>query len=352
MVTPRENLLRALRRDHPAYVPHGFTLCESLEKTFEEKTGQTDYWVYFGMPYRYLDILPTRQPIDFTPYFHTIPDGMTIDEWGIGYQKGTFEHFWKFIHPMERFTSAKEVEEFPLPDVLADYRWAGYAERIRSLKEQGLAAVYFAIQVFEPAWYLRGMENLLVDMIENEEIAHACLDRMTDIKAGMCARLAAAGVDIIVYGDDVGTQRGMMMSPGIWREWLKPTMKKVIKAAKDVKPDVIAYYHSDGMIAEIIPDLIEIGVDVLNPVQPECMDPVEIKKQYGDLLSFWGTIGTQSTMPFGTPAEVTEKVREMIATVGRDGGLVLAPTHLLEPEVPWENIEAFISAVKRYRNYT
>ena len=102
---------------------------------------------------------------------------------------------------------------------------------------------------------------------------------------------------------------------------------------------------------DIIPELIEIGVDVLNPVQPECVDPVALKEQYGDRLSFWGTIGTQTTMPVGTPEEVRENVRHMIETVGKGGGLLVAPTHLLEPEVPWENIEALIQAVKDYGTF-
>jgi Uroporphyrinogen-III decarboxylase len=118
-----------------------------------------------------------------------------------------------------------------------------------------------------------------------------------------------------------------------------------------MKPDIIAYYHSDGVIYDIIPDLIEIGVDVLNPIQPECMDPVKIKEMYGNRLSFWVTIGTQTAMPFGCPKEVEEKVKIMIEKVGKEGGLVIAPTHLLEPEVPWENIIAFVDAVKKYGKY-
>lgn len=143
----------------------------------------------------------------------------------------------------------------------------------------------------------------------------------------------------------------MMMSPEIWREWLKPTIKKAIKAAKDIKPDLIAYYHSDGVIYDIISELIEIGVDVLNPIQPECMNPIKVKEMYGDRLSFWGTIGTQTTMPFGSSREVEEKAKLMIETVGKSGGLVIAPTHLLEPEVPWENVVAFVNAVKKYGKY-
>jgi uroporphyrinogen decarboxylase len=112
----------------------------------------------------------------------------------------------------------------------------------------------------------------------------------------------------------------------------------------------LIFYHGDGNLQAIIPELIEIGVDILNPVQPECMDPVEIKKQYGEQLSFWGTIGTQTVMPFGSPQQVREVCEKMIQEVGRGGGLGLAPTHVLEPEVPWENIQAFIDAVHTYNS--
>ena len=97
--------------------------------------------------------------------------------------------------------------------------------------------------------------------------------------------------------------------------------------------------------------MIEIGVDILNPIQPECLDPVELKKQFGDCLAFWGTIGTQTTMPFGTPEEVREEVCERISTAGKEGGLVIEPSQVIEPEVPWENIVAFTEAVREYGSY-
>jgi uroporphyrinogen decarboxylase len=139
------------------------------------------------------------------------------------------------------------------------------------------------------------------------------------------------------------------MSPKHWREFVKPRLAALISAA--AKHGLPTCLHSCGCIREIIPDLIEIGLTVLNPVQPECMDPVALKKQYGGQLAFWGTIGTQTTMPFGAPAEVKATVKRMIETVGKGGGLVLAPTHVLEPDVPWENILAFFQAVEEYGRY-
>jgi len=155
---------------------------------------------------------------------------------------------------------------------------------------------------------------------------------------------------VLRLGDDIGMQSGMIMSADTWRHWLKPRLAQIIRAAKEVKPDIHIFYHSDGDCRAVIRDLIEIGVTVLNPVQPECMDPAEIKAAFGDQLAFWGTIGTQTTMPFGTPEQVRATVRERIMTVGKGGGLLIAPTHILEPEVPWDNIIAFVEAVNEYGN--
>jgi len=132
----------------------------------------------------------------------------------------------------------------------------------------------------------------------------------------------------------------------MWRRWFKPRLAQVIQVARRVKPDLLVEYHTDGYVEPFIPDLIEVGVNVLNPVQPECMNPAEIKHKYGDKLAFSGTVGTQTTMPFGAPQEVRRVVAERIQTVGRGGGLVLAPTRFVEPDVPWQNIEAFFGAAE------
>jgi uroporphyrinogen decarboxylase len=129
-------------------------------------------------------------------------------------------------------------------------------------------------------------------------------------------------------------------------------MARIIAEARAIKPGLPVFYHSDGNPEAIIPDLIEIGVTILNPVQPECIDPAQIKKKYGEQLALWGCIGTQTTMPFGTPDDVRREVRQRIETAGYDGGLVLGPTHSLEPDVPWENIVALYEAIEEYGIYS
>jgi len=143
----------------------------------------------------------------------------------------------------------------------------------------------------------------------------------------------------------------MLMHPDLWRKHLKPCVKKIVQRSKEAAPDVLVAFHCDGYIEPIVPDLIEVGVDVLQAVQPECMDVAALKENYGDRLAFWGTVGTQSTMAFGTPEEVRTVIRERIATVGRGGGLCVGPSHTLEPPTPWENVVAFFDAVEAFGKY-
>jgi uroporphyrinogen decarboxylase len=135
----------------------------------------------------------------------------------------------------------------------------------------------------------------------------------------------------------------------MYRTWLKPRLKRVIDAAKAVKPDILIQYHSCGYATPLIPDLIEAGIDILNPVQPECMDVEQVLREFGGQLSFNGTLGTQTTMPFGTPDEVRATVHRNLELAGPRGGLFCCPTHMLEPEVPWENIEAYVAACREWR---
>lgn len=350
-MTHRENFLAAMRRQPCERVPFQFMFCASLKEELKKRYGTDDVVQAFDMPLQYIFLPKPKVMPDYRKY-HKNPDELTyIDEWGVGHKRGSVAHFTKFYSPMAEFTTPEEVEAYPFPDILNEERWAEVHRQVEKAHNENRAAVYFAIQVFEPAWYLRGLENMLVDFLADEDMAAACLNKMCDIQCKVAKKAAESGVDMIMFGDDVGSQRALMMSLEVWRKWIKPATAATIKAAKDVNPNVLAMYHSDGDINMIIPELIEIGVDILNPIQPECIDPIEIKKLYGDRLSFLGTVGTQTVMPYGTPEEVRSTVKKMIETVGQGGGLTIAPTHLLEPEVPWENIEAFVKAVREFGNY-
>jgi uroporphyrinogen decarboxylase len=346
----RIKFLKALRREAEDYIPFEFSLCPSKTIEYKNKYGYDDYAGQWGFPFKWDGADYIGDKTVFMKY-HDSDKGMGVDDWGIGYVRGNFEHFSYMRHPMKNFTALHDFEQYPYPDSTKDYRWDTVSERINALHKNGVASVAgMQITIFECAWYLRGMEAFMVDMIEEPAFAHYHLDRITAVRAEFAKRYAEMGFDMLFLGDDVATQLNMMFSLETWRTFFKPRLADIIRSAKTGKPDIIIGYHSDGNAQAIIPELIEIGVDVLNPVQPECMDPVEIKRIYGDRLSFWGTVGTQTTLPFGTPGEVRAFCEKMIKEVGKGGGLVLAPTHLVEPEVPLENIQAFIDTVTEYNN--
>jgi uroporphyrinogen decarboxylase len=349
MASIREKYFKAMRRETEDYVPFEFSLSPSLYEIFQQRTGAERIDEYFQFPVRGVGpkyIGPTDR---FTGYLPAAPNVWVDPEWGIGHEKGTLEHFERMLPPMKDFQTVDEFAAYPYPDAQADYDWDSVNTRVQAIKARDLVAVGgMQWTIFELAWYLRGMETFLIDLVDRADLAAYHLDRITTIRAASARRFAMAGVDVLSLGDDVSTQLAMMMRPATWRTFIKPRLAEVIRAAKEVRPEILIFYHGDGNLQAIIPDLIEVGVEILNPVQPECMDPVVIKQQYGDRLSLWGTIGTQTTMPFGTPAEVRATCQKMIREVGRGGGLGLAPTHVLEPEVPWENVQAFVDAVRSY----
>jgi uroporphyrinogen decarboxylase len=313
-MTNRENVIRALRRDHPERVPFDMTLCPAHVETLKKKTGTADYHAYFDFPYRYVELEPSVQKPDYSRYYRELPPAAKPlswnPEWGVLSVPGSTAHFEEMLHPMEHFENPGEILSYPFPDYNEVYRWKDFDAKVAVLKQADLITIAFMqMTIFEIAWYLRGMENFMIDLIANREFAETLLDAILNVRINMAEKYARFGIDILMLGDDVSTQLEMMMHPDLWRKLIKPRLAEVIRAAKQVKDDILIFYHGDGNLQTIIPDLIEIGIDILNPVQPECMDPVVIKKQYGGRLSFWGTIGTQTTLPFGTARDVEEVVK-------------------------------------------
>ena len=351
-MTNIENYRSIARRTGYERMPVHFSMCPSLRKRFEEyvkETGFVYHTVTSGIP----DLVPVCAPTDtFRQYYsHSFKEGTVIDRYGVAHEPGSeyAYHMTKMYFPMEKLDSPEQIYAYPLPD----YRGAdasAQAEAVRRAHAADLVAIGdMQCTVWERAWYMRGMENLMVDMMTEDPIAEAILDRVTEIAVLRAESCARSGVDVLFLGDDVGMQHTVMMSEELYCTWLKPRLSRVIAAARAINPDVIVFYHPCGFVTPMIPHLIDAGIDVLNPVQPECMDFAEIHEQYGDRLSFHGTIGTQSTMPFGSPEEVRREVFRNLDIAGERGGLFVAPTHLLEPEVPVENVAAYIRACQEYR---
>jgi uroporphyrinogen decarboxylase len=350
-MTSRERVLTALRRREPDRAPA--TLYDEVigyvpdvARMFHEKCGGQWPGDYFGCDVRSVAIGPTRLTTDFSKYIRA-QENVRVDEWGVGWRAGGFHHYAEIIHPLQSL-DARAIRDYPCPDLDAAYRYEGMKSKVAALHERGLAVTGYPGSVFEQAWQMRGMAELFVDILDRVDTAEFLLDQIAGRVAGAAQRLAAADVDVLILGDDIATQRGLMMSLAMWSTFFKPRLQRIIRAAREVKPDLIIFYHSDGNVWDAIAELIDAGVEVLNPVQPECMDPAEVKRVFGDRLAFFGAVSLQRTLPFGAPDDVRAEVKRRIETVGKGGGLLLSPTHCLQPDVPWENVVAFFEAVEEY----
>ncbi|MEW6567991.1 MAG: uroporphyrinogen decarboxylase family protein [Chloroflexota bacterium] len=255
-------------------------------------------------------------------------------------------------NPLAAARSLADLEAFPFPDLTAPYHPRGLAEQVQDLHRRGLAAggnlPHLGGELFEAAWRLRGLENFLLDLIERPAWAHFLLQRLADLARRNAAALAEAGVDLLALDDDIGMPGTMFISPDMWRRFFKPHLAAIIQRARSVRPDLRVLYHSDGTFDRILDDLIEIGVNAINPLQPEHMDAAAIRHRHGPRLALWGTVGRQTTFSRATPQEICDEVRLRVATLGR-AGLILCPAYDIdEPDIPWENIAAFLEAARVY----
>jgi uroporphyrinogen decarboxylase len=377
----RENYFRAVRRQGPAWVPWYCGFTPGMQEKFKAATGRSDYADFFQFPFRCVS-RPNKAPGTFcaqhpkgrsgkrflapfsdevfAPYYAGLdrPRGARLDWLGVLRVPGSMYHFTRMIHPMRDFTTVAEVEAYPWPaecqnDGLAysEAELAAMRREVQAHQAAGWVVMGGSVPIFEPGWSLRGLAQMLVDLQTGDEVSAAILDRLTEAGVREARLTATLGCDQLDAGDDVGMQDRMMMPPDLWRRTIKPRTARIFAAAREIQPDLLITYHSDGYIEPIIPDLIEIGVDMLNPVQPECMDQAKIKRLYGDRLCLERCIGTQTVLPFGTAESIDAQVKWTVDVLGRGGGLILAPTHTLEPDVPWPNFLAFHRAVLKHGGY-
>ncbi|MCL1909736.1 MAG: hypothetical protein FWG05_02240 [Kiritimatiellaeota bacterium] len=351
--TPRENMLRTLRRQGFDWAPvdsGGF--CPSQIEAFQKRFGHTRIAEFFNTPYRGVGINLKPAFTDGRALYpnETLPERVDFDVFGVAHshQEGCW-HMTRMHHPLKGDPTIAQIMGHPLPTI-APGALESLTRDVAAIQARGLAVKgTYAMTVWELAWYLRSMEDLMGDMMSGDERATVHFDRITALACDVVREYARAGVDIIELGDDIGMQNTIMMSVELWREWIKPRLAKIIASARDAKPDILIYYHSCGYVMPFIDELIEVGVDILQPVQPECMDFADVHAAFGERMSFWSTIGTQHVLPFGTPDEVRGTVLRNLRICGAKGGIVIGPTHLVEPEVPWENLVAMKEAAEAFK---
>lgn len=350
----RENLISLIRRRGYERMPITFGMTPDLDKRFRAHMKETGCKLpkqaFANVPDTMV-LRPKTAAQCRAFYDHDFKPGTVFDQYGVANEPGSEAcmHMTRMYHPLEKMETLEELQGFPYPKYRKGASMVQKLAVRRAHLEGRFAMGSMQMTIWETAWYMRGMEALMMDMMADEELADFLLDTVTENAVTRAVNFAQAGADGIYLGDDVGMQAAVMMSDELYCRFLKPRLKRVIDEARRVKPDILVFYHSCGFVTPFISHFIDAGVDVLNPVQPESMDFKEIHAQFHNKISFCGTIGTQTTMPFGKPDEIREEIRQRLDFVGKGGGLLICPTHVLEPEVPIDNIIAYIDACKAYR---
>jgi len=278
------------------------------------------------------------------PTVEVTDDGIYKDIWGVGFtpnETEVGEYMDLAYSPLKDVTDIRQIEEHPWPTAdLWDYSMI--ADQARPNQDYFVGC--HSRGIFEISWFLRGFDGFMMDLAMRPDWANCVMDHIKDYVMDRTRRILDAGQGMIhwvEYNDDVGGQGGILVSPAMWREFVKPRMAEFIRMCKDEYGCRIRYHCCGGM-RPIIDELIEIGVDILNPLQTiaEGMEPVALKRDFGDRITFDGGIDTQDLLPHATPDEVRKETQRMIDVLGKDGGYIIAPSHVFQGDVPAENIIA------------
>ena len=377
-MTHRERVLTSLKREVPDRVPVdlGGTLASTINiHAYRRLMARLGFGAEPPIAYlsrrsnsvlpdepllTYLDVdcraVILDQP-DLNPE-RELPDGSLYDEWGITWKHvGEGQHFINADGPFYRQEPDPAlVEKFAWPDPLDPGRFRTLRRQVETHRARTDAAIILVLGVgaVHQIQFMRGYAASLEDLIIAPDFVQAFMDRYVDFWVRLSERaLQEIGdlVDLAMLGDDLGTQQGPVMSPALYRRLIKPYHTRMARAVKRFHKPLLL--HSCGSVAAFIPDLIEIGIDAIHPVQVSAkdMDSARLKAQFGRDISFWGGIDTQRVLPRGTPAEVREEVRKRIADLGPGGGYVLGAVHNIQAEVPVENILAMFEAAREFGRY-
>ena len=280
---------------------------------------------------------------------------VAYEEWGIERRMGSegpgrmLRQFYFTRHPWEGFKDVDEVEDAELPDLDAPGRFDQAREHVDDLGENQLIFGDLGHCQWTKAWELRGMIAFMKDLHTNPRMAEAILDRLNDHYVELADRLLDLGAEGIRLSEDWGNNKSMFISPEMWRRVFKPRYRRLFERAE--RRGGFVLFHSDGNITPIVGDLVEIGVDILNPVQPECMDQVEVKKMYGDRLTIDTGVSVQRTLPFGTVEDVRRETLRALKHLAPGGGFIYGTSHYAMYDVPVENLVALYDTCKRYGRY-
>jgi uroporphyrinogen decarboxylase len=333
-VTNRERVLAAVGHRRPDKVPYDIRFTQPARAAMAEYYGDPDFESKLGNCFTWLRPHPPEER------FVEVDPDVWRDEFGVRWDRRVDQDIGVVCN---RLVTPENVKSFAFPDPNDPARYASFDEVIAATSDTAvLVSLGFAL--FERAWTLAGMENVLMAMVADKKFAHTLLDRILEFNLAIVENACAHEADIFRFGDDWGHQRGVMMGPRLWREFIRPRFRRMCQAVK--AKGKLTMLHCCGKVDELFPDMIECGLDIFNPFQPEVMDVFETKKRYGRDLTFYGGISIQRTLPFGTVRQVRDEVRRLLDAVGENGGYVASPSHDIPRDARPQNIAAMIEVLQ------
>ena len=332
-MTPRERVLAAVEHRQPDAVPFHVTFTVPARDALARHYGDPDFESRLG---NCLAVLRTRVPyrdVEGMP-------GVQEDEFGVRWDRTLDADIGTVCNTA---VTRETLERYRFPDPRDPRRFAHFPAALEKRGDRFVIAS-LAFTMFERAWTLAGMENVLMAMIDDPGFANELFDRILAFDLELVRGALAYDIDGMRFGDDWGQQRGLIMGPVLWRKYILPRVAQLYGMVKAQGKRV--FIHSCGQIEELFPDLVEAGVDVFNPFQPEVMDVEAVKARYGSRLTFFGGISTQKTLPYGTEAQVKEETRRLLDRIGKDGGYIAAPAHDIPKDAKPENVAAMLEVLR------
>jgi len=363
----RERVLKAFKRmdGMPDRVPVQFDLCRQLADHFGKVMGIPVTYTdnpYEDVTYRISsnelrvamgsDVVIAGAAVSDDYRVVKDADGTWLNEYRMRMRQGDI-YVEVVDYPLAHAETRADIEAFQFPDPDAPGRYRDAEALVKKYKNDYLVFGDIEVTVFSLAHQLVGMEKLLIDMMMEAEYVVPLFEACAEYQTQIGLRLIERGVDAIWFGDDFGTQTNLIIPPETFRDQLKPYYKRMIDRFKEAKPDIIPILHCDGAVADLLNDIREIGFEVFNPVQPGVPGhlPQDMKDNFGDKFAFWGAIDQQDLLPNGTDEVLERDIIEKITILGKGGGYMIAPAHILQNDVSPERVLRFIELCKKYGAY-
>jgi len=336
-MTKREIVKHALLHKKTAEIPYYLKFAAPVCVRLKEHFGAEDIEEAVG---NYLVSFTLGRGKGFAP--KELPGRLYYDEFGCLW-RGAENNVGQVEVPA---LQEPTLENYDFPDAGDPNRVAGLQELREKCPDKYLGVSIENHTLLERAFNLRGMTLFMIDLCDHPNFAAELLDRILEYSWEIASHILDFDVDAVKINDDWGDQRGIMLGADRWRALIRPRIATLCERIRKKKKDVDIILHSDGNIAEVIPDIIEMGITAIHPMQPEVMDIFELKRRFGDQVSFVGGMSTQKTLPFGSVDDVLAEARALVRELGKDGGFVLSPGIIIQEDVPMENILAFIRMCK------